>query len=413
MPEQFFIKELPNGIILLGQRMEQVSSAAMSLLLPAGASLDDDLSAGAATVAGEWCLRGAGDRDTRRLNDALDCLGCQHHQNVLSRHIHFSAAQLGRNLTDVLTIHADIIRRPMLREETFEPCRSLVLQELEALEDEPAQKCNVLLREQFYPYPLGRCTGGHAEALHKMTSGAVREHIQGHFTPQGFLLAAAGNIEWDRFCDTAEKCFGDWKAAPAAATKPAPARKGFTHIKKESAQVHIAIGHASVPLSDGRYYAARMAETVLSGGMSGRLFTEVREKRGLVYHVSSRYHSLKDYAGMFTYAGTTPEKAQQTFDVTVGELRRLGEGVGDDEMDRARTQLKSSLIMQGESTSARAGALAGDWYHLRRLRSLKEISDAIDNVKSDDVLEYLRDFPADDLTVLIIGPQPINVGGTD
>jgi len=148
--------------------------------------------------------------------------------------------------------------------------------------------------------------------------------------------------------------------------------------------------------------------------MSSRLFTEVREKRGLVYHVSARYHSMKEHAGVFTYAGTVPDKAQETFDTTVGELRRLGEGVQEEEMLRARTQLKSALIMQGESTAARANALAADWYHLKRLRSLEELSDAIDGVTAPEVLAYLRDFPAEHFTVLVIGPQPVDtssIGG--
>ena len=111
---------------------------------------------------------------------------------------------------------------------------------------------------------------------------------------------------------------------------------------------------------------------------------------------------------MFTYAGTTPEKAQETFDVTVDQLRGIADGIADDEIVRARTQLKSSLVMQGESTSARANALAGDWYHLHRLRGLDELSKAIDAVTIDNVLGYLRDYPADKLTVLYIGPEPID-----
>jgi predicted Zn-dependent peptidase len=144
--------------------------------------------------------------------------------------------------------------------------------------------------------------------------------------------------------------------------------------------------------------------------MSSRLFTEVREKRGLVYHVSTRYHSLKDHAAFFTYAGTTPEKAQETFDVTIGELRRLAEGIAPQEMEIARTQLKSALIMHGESTTSRANALVSDWYHLERLRTLKELSEAIDKVTVDDVLEYLSEYPAADFTLLVIGPEPVETG---
>ena len=413
MPEQFFIHELPNGMTLVGQHMPNVSSAAMTLIVPAGASHDAPQAEGSAAVAAEWCLRGAGGRDTHQLHDALDALGARHSESAQSEHIHFTSAQLGRNLADVLAIYADIVRRPQLQESTFAPCRDLVSQDLASLEDEPAHKCNVLLREKFYPHPLGRCVYGREESLREMTPERVRRHVRALFTPVGAILAVAGNIAWEAFRNLAERHFGNWQARRPKPVKTRKAEGGSTHIKKDSAQVHIAMAHRSVPIGDGHYYPARMAECILSGGMSSRLFTEVREKRGLVYHVSTHYGSLKGLAGMFTYAGTRPEVAQETFDVTVRELRRLSEGIEPDELARARTQLKSSLIMQGQSTIARADALAGDWYHLGRLRSLAEMSEAIDNVTAEHVLAYLRGYPAGDFTTLVIGPEPINTGAAE
>jgi len=406
--EKLFIDEMPNGMTLLGQQMDQVSSAALALLVGAGASYDPGGGEGAAAVASEWCFRGAGPRDTRGLNEALDSLGCQHHESVRSEHVLFSAAQLGRNLSDVLAIYADVIRRPRLDDETFGPCRDLTLQDLASLEDEPAKKCNTLLREKFYPEPLGRCVFGSAESLQALTAQTVRKHVGQRFRPDEVILAVAGNINWDELRQLAAKHFGDWSVEGKTSRPITPPHGGVTYIRKDSAQTHIALAHASVTISSPHYYAARLAETILSGGMASRLFTEVREKRGLVYHVSTHYHSLKDYAGMFTYAGTTPQKAQDTLDVTVGELRRLGEGIDPQELDRARTQLKSGLIMQCESTEARASSLASDWFHLRRLRSLQELSAAIDAVTMDEVIGYLSEWPARDFTALIVGPEPLD-----
>ena len=142
--------------------------------------------------------------------------------------------------------------------------------------------------------------------------------------------------------------------------------------------------------------------------MSSRLFTEVREKRGLVYSINTNYHSLLQHAGMFTYAGTTPGRAQETLDVTAAEIRRLGEDLDAAELDRARSQLKSGTVMQGESTSARAMALVSDWRHLRRLRGLREIADAIDSVTADDLRQHLAEFPAAHFAVLVIGEEALN-----
>jgi predicted Zn-dependent peptidase len=406
--EKFYTRQLPNGLTLLGQHMDGVSSAAVTFALPAGAAHDGDDQAGAASIISEWIFRGAGDRDTRQLNDALDSLGCQHSESVRSEHMVLSASQLRRNLDAVLEIYADIIRRPRLAEEGFEPCRNLTLQDLAGLEDEPARKSNILLREQFFPWPLGRCVFGHEDTLKAAAPQALREHQQKCFSPAGAMLAVAGNFDWDALCEKVESLFSDWDVPAPPPVETTPAKGGLTHIPKASAQVHICLAHNAPTVSDERYYAARMAETVLSGGMSSRLFTEVREKRGLVYHVSSRYQSLKGCAGIFTYAGSPPEKAQQTFDVTVGELRRLAEGIEEAEMDRARVQLKSSLIMQGESTSARSAALVSDWYHLGRLRGLDELAENIDKVTTTEVLDYLRQWPARDFTILLIGPDKLD-----
>jgi len=406
MSEPFYFEELDNGMVLLGQPMSTVSSAALALLVPAGAAHDPQDRAGSGAVLAEWCMRGAGDRDTRQLNEALDTLGCRHDETTQSEHLVLSGAVLGRHLTEVLRIYADIVRRPRLTDETFAPCRSLILQNLQGLDDEPDRKCDLLLRERFYPDPLGRCVFGREQDLHAMSPDGLRRHAGRQFAPQGSILATAGDMEWERVAAACREQFADWEPTKTAPIRTQPAQGGNTHIPKDSAQVHIGIAHKSIPMRDDRYYPARVAEAVLSWGMGSRLFENVREKRGLVYNVSSRYHGLKDHAGMFTYAGTRPAVAQETLDVTIAELRRLSEGLPAAELARAKTQLRSALMMQRESTSARVRSLAGDYYHLGRLRSLEEISNAIEGVTAEDVVEYARAYPPEDPVVVVIGPQP-------
>ncbi len=406
MSEKFFIKELSNGMTLLGQRMEQVSSAALTFLVRGGAAHDDERSGGTASVLCEWLFRGAGRRNTRQLNDALDSLGTHHTESVGSEYIHLGAAQLGKNLNQVWEIYRDILRRPRLEDATFEPCRALVEQDLRALEDEPANKCGVLLKEKFYPYPLGRCIYGRSDSLRGLKGEGVRRSWEMHYTPMGTILGVAGNFDWGGFCDLAERSFGDWDGSPVRDIVPHDPQRGVTHVEKPSAQVHIALACDSAIVRDKLYYPARLIETILSGGMSSRLLTEVREKRGLVYAISCRYHCLKDHAGLFTHAGTTSKRAQETLDVTIAELRRLKEGVTDAEMDTAKRQLKTAIVMHGESTTARANTLTSDWYHLKRLRTLKELSRAVDEVTKDDIMEYVGRYPLDSFTVLTIGPEP-------
>jgi predicted Zn-dependent peptidase len=163
------------------------------------------------------------------------------------------------------------------------------------------------------------------------------------------------------------------------------------------------------PITEGHYYETMAAVSVLSGSMSSRLFTEVREKRGLCYAVGAKYHSLKDYAGVFCYAGTTPDKAQQTLDVTWEQFQRLKDGISEDELYRAKVGLKSSLIMQSESSGARSAGIAGDYFLLGRVRRLEEIRDAIESLTVTAVLEFLHRYPFKTFTAVTIGPKEIRV----
>ncbi len=411
MAEELFVHQLDNGLTLLGDRMAHVVSTAVNVALPAGASLDPQARPGAATVLSEWLFRGAGDRDSRQLNDALDALGCHFDQGVRSHFLQISGSQVHQNLLAVLEIFADVAQRPRLAEETFEPSRDLARQDLEGLDDEPSRKVNIDLRERFYPWPLGISPLGTLEGLAELSPDALRAHAGRTLTPHGGILAVAGRFEFDEVCDWAERLFGAWQGPPAPAIETAPAQGGIHFQQRPTAQVQIALACPAPPTGDEHYYPFRVLEMILGGGMSCRLFTEVREKRGLVYAVGARYQGVRGHAGLFVYAGTTPEKAQQTLDVTVNELRRLGEGLEAGELERAKIQLKSALIMQGESTGARVGGLVNDWYLLGRLRPLHEIAAAVDAVSADDVAACLAAWPARQFTASLLGPVELNTTG--
>jgi predicted Zn-dependent peptidase len=143
--------------------------------------------------------------------------------------------------------------------------------------------------------------------------------------------------------------------------------------------------------------------------MSARLFTEVREKRGLCYAVWASYQTFKDRASILCYAGTTNERAQETLDVTIHELVRLKDGIEEDEIERVQAGLKSSLIMQEESTSARAGTLASDWYYLGRVRTFDEIQSAIDGLTPRKIVNHLRRHDPRQFTIVTLGPKPLRL----
>jgi len=210
-------------------------------------------------------------------------------------------------------------------------------------------------------------------------------------------------------CHQIEGLFESEQQKSVESVTLSPRQRKYTHINNDGAQVHIGLMTETVKPTDEEYYNARIATSVLSGGMSARLFTEVREKRGLCYAIGARYHGLKEAAGIMCYAGTTPDKAQQTLDCVIGEFNRLGEGISAEEIDRAKVGLKSALILQSESSSSRAGAIGSDQYILGRIRSLDEIKGRIEATSVDSVLAFLRNNPFGGFTIVTIGPQQVNV----
>lgn len=409
MAQRFDKHILKNGMVLLGEPMEVVGSVAFGFMLPAGAAQLPQGCCGAANVITDWIFRGAGDKDSRQLSDALDGLGLHRAGSVNSAHITVGAVMEAGNLLQAIDLYADVILNARLEEGQFEPAKQLAIDGVLALDDDPRQKAMLKLQERFYPSPLGRSTAGDIEQLKVLTAEKTREIIKGNFNLSGTIFAVAGKYDFGAIVKQMERLF---ETGTQESLRPITAgAKGdkYTHLHSESAQVHIGLMTEAVKPTDEDYYNARVAVSVLSGGMSARLFTEVREKRGLCYAVVARYHCLKEAAGIMCYAGTTPDKAQETLDCIIGEFNRLADGISEEEIVRAKVGLKSALILQSESSSSRAGAIGGDYYILGRVRSLDEIKDKIEATSVDSVLTFLRNNKFRDFTVVTIGPKEIKV----
>jgi predicted Zn-dependent peptidase len=407
---------LKNGMVLVGEPMEAVESVAFGFMLPAGAARLPDGCCGAGNVICDWIFRGAGERDSRQLGDALDGLGLHRAASVGSSHISIGSALESENLADALDLYADIILSPQLEEEQFELARQLAVDSVLALDDDPRQKVMLKLREQFYPSPLGRSTVGDIEELRALTAERTRGIIKENFNLSETIFAVAGKYDFDAVCRQMEELLITNIDHPQAALEAATLRgtmdegrvmSKYTHISNDGAQVHIGMMTETVKPTEEDYYNARVAVSVLSGGMSARLFTEVREKRGLCYAIGARYHGLKEAAGMMCYAGTVPEKGQETLDVIIGEFNRLSEGISEEEIQRAKVGLKAALILQSESSSSRAGGIASDYYMFGRVRSLDEIKNKVEETSVDSVLAFLRNNKFKDYTVVTIGPKEV------
>ncbi|MSR56951.1 MAG: insulinase family protein [Planctomycetaceae bacterium] len=410
MPEQqIHTQTFPNGLTLIIEPMADVQSAAFSLMVPAGSNYDPPGREGAASVLVDWITRGAGDRDSMQLTNELDNLGLQRNEGVGNSHLSFTGATVAESLPAALAIYADIVQSPHLPDDEFEPARIGVEQSLKAIEDEPRQKVMIELRRRCYDAPWGTPCEGTLEGVRRLEPGDSRELFERCAGPRDAILGIAGKVDVPATIDLVGRLLGNWKSKPAATYQSGPRGATRDHIHHDSTQTQIGIAYDSVPYHDQGYYAAWAAVSVLSGGMSSRLFTEVREKRGLCYSVYASLNSLREEGRVLCYAGTTTERAQETLDVTLRELIRLGEGIAPDELKRCQALAKSSLIMQQESSSSRASSIARDWYHLGRVTTLNEVRQKIDALTVPMLLEHIRAHPAKDFTILTLGAQPLEV----
>ncbi len=398
---------LANGLTLITELMADVQSAAFTILVPSGSVYDTPGQNGSAAILTDLITRGAGDRDTKQLSAALDNLGLQRGESVGCSHITFSGATLAENLPEAFRIYADILQRPHLPADQFEPARTGVEQSLRALEDEPRQKVIVELRRRCYAAPWGRPPDGTLEELPAITTQSVGKQYGRCFRPNGAIVGVAGRIDVDEIRNLVEELFGSWEQKPAPEVETGTRGPRLDGIHHDSSQTHIGIAYDAVPYADSDYYAAWAAVGILSGGMSARLFTEVRERRGLCYAVYATLSSLPTEGRVLCYAGTSNERAQETLDVTLQELARLGDGFEESELDRCKARAKSSLIMQQESTISRSSSIARDWFYLGCLRTLIEVREKIETLTVDSVLDYVHRHPARDFTILTIGPTPL------
>lgn len=400
--------QLPSGLSVIVENMPDVQSGAMTLLVPAGCVFEPQGRIGTSAILTEMFTRGAAGLSAREQCSRMDNLGLQRNVSGGTTHITFSGATTADRLCDAIPEIAKMVRQPHLDDEEFDPARDLVEQSLMALEDEPRQRLGKALRQYSYDAPWGNSAEGELSDLPSITIEDIRTHFTRFVRPDQAILGIAGHVDTTQVRDVIESAFAEWQPLAADEIRPGTRPLSPHHIDHDSTQTHIGLAWDTVPYRDEKYYEAWAAVSLLSGGMSSRLFTEVREKRGLCYAISASMSTLRDEGRVFAYAGTTTERAQETLDVTVAEILRLHEGLTPEELHRCKARAKSSLIMQQESTMGRASSAARDWYHLGRVVSLDEVKRRIDELTVDRVRDFIMNNPPKSMVLVTLGPKPLD-----
>jgi predicted Zn-dependent peptidase len=404
---------LKNGLTIVGEPMADKQAAAWTFLVTAGSATEPVGLDGITNVLEGASYCGAGQRDSRELSDALDDLGVDRGGGADVEYTTFGGATFGDYFLDALDIYADIIMRPRLPEGEWEAQRELALQSLQSLEDSPARKMFEELRRTYFPGAFGRSPMGTQAGLEAITLDALKADHANRFRPQGAILALAGNFDFNAVVNRVEKLFSSWEGTAVQAGEPQHVTSPvYAHLPQDTSQQHIGVAWPGVDSESPFNYDYRIAMSVLSGGMGARLFTEVREKRGLVYSVSASASTYRGCGYNLAYAGTTPERAQETLDVLLHELKRIKGGVSAEEVERAKTGLMSRVVMQEESSRSRTGAIARDQFILGRVRPLDEILNAVEKVSVESIHQFYEAHPPRDFTVVTLGPADLKLPDT-
>lgn len=405
------------GMPLILEPMPGVRSVGLTWLLPAGSATEPEDRLGLSAMWSELLMRGAGTLDSRQQADAWDRIGASRSADASTMHMRISCTTLGTRLHEALPLAADMVLRPRFDEASIEPSRDLALQALESLKDDPQERAVIAAKELHAPPPMNRSGLGTVEGLGAISRADLVEGWVARARPGTAILAIAGDADvlsgtgGDDLARTLDSLLVGWSGAgPTVRVGVSATRGSYRHIDDPSSQVQIVGLHEAPaePSPDSRL--ERVVSSVLSGGMSARLFTEVREKRALCYSVSQSYSSERDFGRVLAYVGTTPERAQESLDVLMAELSRINTPAGAvtaEEFERALVGIRAGIVLSGESTGARAAALAGDHYRLGRARSLEEIATQYASITLNEVNRYLERRRLGDVTIVTLGARAL------
>ena len=404
MEDAITITRLANGLRVASLPMPGVETAAVALWVDVGARHELAEQNGLAHFVEHMMFKGTERRTAVQIAEEFDAVGGQLNAYTSREHTVYHAKVLKEHLEVAMDIIADIVFNATIEPSELERERGVVLQELAQAEDDPDDLVFEFAQGKSFPgHPLGRPILGTPELVKQFTREDMQNYLRHHYFPENMVLAVAGNIRHADVMALAEVHFKGKDNRGSSAHLAAEYKGGSAIIERDLEQLHLLLSFKSVSFHHPDYYALQMLSTILGGGMSSRLFQEVREKRGLCYAIQP-YISYYADTGLFSiYAGTAADKGEELLRVVAEQMRDLTENVTEAEMQRARAQLKASLFMEKESAAAQAEELGRQIMCYNRPIPTQEMVEAIEKVTIADIRRLTAELLASEPTLAAIG----------
>lgn len=401
---------LENGVRIVTEEIPHVRSVTIGFWVRSGSRDEDPTNNGISHLIEHLLFKGTTTRTARDIAEQIDAAGGQLNAFTSKEHTCYYARVLDGHLPMATEILADMLLNSTIMESELEKEKGVILEEIKMYEDSPDELVHDLFAEAvLHPHPLGQSVLGRAEIIERITRDAILEHMNRHYTPEKIVVSVAGNVAHEDVVAEVRRHFEKLNGQGDRYTHiPAVPKRARVIRPKETEQVHLVVGGYGVERHDPDRFALYVLDTALGGGMSSRLFQELREERGLVYSTYS-YHSSFHEAGIFAiYAGTSPKHVDTVLEIIHQQCREVArKGIGGEELRRAKEQIKGNLMLSLESTANRMSRIGKAELFEEELLTPDELMARIDAVTHEDTMRVAaRVLNGDTLSLTAIGPLP-------
>jgi predicted Zn-dependent peptidase len=410
-PELFGSTILPDGPRVVTEAVPGARSVSIGIWIGAGSRDESVDEAGAAHYLEHLLFKGTTRRTAARIAEEIDAVGGELNAFTGKEHTCFYAHVLGEDLELAVDLLSDVVTAATMNADDVELERAVVLEEIAMRADDPEDLLGEAFDDTLFgDHPLGRPVIGSEESIEAMTRDLLHRFWRRHYRPRSVVVAAAGKLDHERVADLVQRCFpGDREAeSPAQRRAPAgslPSRDRLAVLDEDTEQAHLMVGMRAMNRYDPRCPALDVLNTVLGGGMSSRLFQQIREQRGLAYSVYSATTGYSDAGELAVYAGCQPTRLGEVAGVIGDVLAQLAaDGPTTEELARAKGALRGGLVLGLEDTASRMHRIGRHEIDLGHQRSLAESLSSIDEVDADAVVELAGEVLSAPLIAAVVGP---------